>query len=150
MRILSRKFSMHNDSGIRIHPEKFNDPGLRYVWQRTSTHKVTFLTEWKSWWTQFTLRSWVVLLLCVCRLLQFWPTTFVGWKHYSTVLKYNRILQPRMLNPAGFLLWGLKPSTVNILFYCWVFTRYLFVEYWVLSGVTRFYIPDYNQQPTNN
>ena len=37
-------------------------------------------------------------------------------------------LLTRMLNPAGFLLWGLKPSkpsTVNVLVYCWVFTGYL-------------------------
>ena len=45
---------------------------------------------------------------------------------------------------------GFKAQYCKVLFYCWVFTRYLFVEYWVLSGVTRFYIPDYNQLTTRN
>ena len=42
----------------------------------------------------------------------------------------------RILNTAGFLLWGLKPSTTNVFFYCWVFTGFL-------SGVTGFYILDH-------
>ena len=46
---------------------------------------------------------------------------------------------PRMLNPAGFFLLGLKFSTANVLFYCWVFTGYL-SSTGFLSGGTGFYI----------
>ena len=35
---------------------------------------------------------------------------------YLSLLRYSN----RMLNSAGFLLWGWKPSTVSVLFYCWV------------------------------
>ena len=48
----------------------------------------------------------------------------------STPIRWLIAPGPRMLNPAGFLLWGLKPSITNVLFYCWVF-QWISVEYWV-------------------
>ena len=56
-----------------------------------------------------------------------------------SVLLY--VIYSRMSNPAGFLLWGLKHSTVNVLFYCWVFTGFTFLSNTgFLSGVTGFNI----------
>ena len=59
--------------------------------------------------------------------------------HFVTCnFEYSSMLYARMLNPPGFLIGGLKPSTTNVPFLLLGF-HWVFVEYWVfIRGLLGF------------